>query len=606
MSTATTTRPSPQTPWTSHPQSRAHQKPPSTTPLNLPTRIPGSAGQSLSPRLSAGLRSPSKQHDMRTSSPGYFGFAVEPGGHAVDPKDSGHTKTNWTPPDSTKARSAGLKSPKFVPLDYNAEFEAFRRQSETNPFTLSHGNFSAHLPGTSSATRTTSAKHQATSPEFYSEDKPQGKKPALDSVSMGVDRPLVPKGSSQSNSVDRASILDIPRNESPANLSSLDLPKAPSCPPDDRHARLSLPQNSVGGSSTISQTQSSRASTLPASLNRGPGMIDPEDLASLISDCVAQDILFLDLRVTPQYSNSRIIGAINLCLPTTLIKRPSFNLQRLADTFTRQEDKQKFLHWTDAKYIVAYDSSSAQLKDAASPINTLKKFGNEGWHGTTYVIRGGFVSFSTKFPHLVDSAPAAGTQDPNQSQLSIDPQAAGIAPVAGGCPMPTAKTAANPFFGNIRQNMDLIGGVGQMPLKRPEVLTDKSMSELPTWLREASDKGDNGRTVSDRFLNIEKTEQQRMQKALSGHVSYGSPLPSTVAPVQIAGIEKGTKNRYKDMLPFDHSRVRLQNVPTGECDYVNASHIKAKHSNRHYIATQAPVPATFEVSSLSRPLFERS
>ena len=63
--------------------------------------------------------------------------------------------------------------------------------------------------------------------------------------------------------------------------------------------------------------------------------------------------------------------------------------------------------------------------------------------------------------------------------------------------------------------------------------------------------------------------------------------------VQIAGLEKGNKNRYNNIWPFEHSRVKLQGVPSHGCDYVNASHIKAAWSNKHYISTQAPIPGTF-------------
>ena len=161
--------------------------------------------------------------------------------------------------------------------------------------------------------------------------------------------------------------------------------------------------------------------------------------------------------------------------------------------------------------------------------------------------------------------------------------------------MPTTQTAANPFFSSIRQNMDLADGVGQMPVTLPSTLNERGISGLPLWVRSASDEKDRGKTVAETFLSIEKAEQQRMQKALSVHVSYGSPTPKSAGGVQIAGIEKGTKNRYKDMLPYDHSRVRLKNIPPGDCDYVNASHLKADYSNKHYIASQAPVPATFEV-----------
>ena len=205
------------------------------------------------------------------------------------------------------------------------------------------------------------------------------------------------------------------------------------------------------------------------------------------------------------------------------------------------------------------------------------------------------MSFSRKSPDLIDRRPANEMESAQGRKLLIDPQRPLVAPVAGGCLMPSNQNAANPFFGSIRQNMDLIGGVGQMPLKVSQYLQMPGNRYLPLWLKKVSDERDAGRVVADRFLQIEKGEQQRMQKALSGAVYYGSPSEISPNAVRIAGIEKGTKNRYKDILPYDHTRVRLKGVPPGECDYINASHIKSFSSNRRYIASQAPVPATIEV-----------
>ena len=78
----------------------------------------------------------------------------------------------------------------------------------------------------------------------------------------------------------------------------------------------------------------------------------------------------------------------------------------------------------------------------------------------------------------------------------------------------------------------------------------------------------------------------------------GKAGPGAGSRPQICGIEKGGKNRYKDILPFEHARVKLQGRVNGDCDYVNASHVKASRSNKRYIATQGPLPATFEVSVL--------
>uniref|UniRef100_A0A8D0CTZ3 protein-tyrosine-phosphatase n=1 Tax=Sander lucioperca TaxID=283035 RepID=A0A8D0CTZ3_SANLU len=53
------------------------------------------------------------------------------------------------------------------------------------------------------------------------------------------------------------------------------------------------------------------------------------------------------------------------------------------------------------------------------------------------------------------------------------------------------------------------------------------------------------------------------------------------------------KNRYKDIVPFDHTRVKLTLTTTkNDTDYINASFIKGASGSRAYIATQGPLPHT--------------
>jgi protein-tyrosine phosphatase len=235
------------------------------------------------------------------------------------------------------------------------------------------------------------------------------------------------------------------------------------------------------------------------------------------------------------------------------------------------------------------------MKDAAPMINVLNKFAAEGWNGEGSILRGGFKVFSNQFTALVQqpqsSTPGLSSRRLNSMQISLP----SFAPIAGGCALPESSSAAIPFFGNIRQNMDLMGGVGQIPLQLPQNFTDSKRRLLPRWLRDASDIEDGGQKVSEKFLELEKKELDRMKQALSYEmtgVSTSAEAPSK--KYRVAGIEKGNKNRYNDIYPFDHSRVRLQDVPSGGCDYVNANYMKAEYSNKRYIATQAPVPETFD------------
>ncbi|XP_052233524.1 tyrosine-protein phosphatase non-receptor type 1-like isoform X2 [Dreissena polymorpha] len=53
--------------------------------------------------------------------------------------------------------------------------------------------------------------------------------------------------------------------------------------------------------------------------------------------------------------------------------------------------------------------------------------------------------------------------------------------------------------------------------------------------------------------------------------------------------ENRLKNRYRDVSPYDHSRVILQE---GDSDYINASIIQVPESNRTYILSQGPLEHT--------------
>lgn len=605
MTATATSRPSPRGPWS--PRTPSGNLPiPSTTPMGYPAKTPGQP----TPRQSSKALSPHSARPQRSSSPNYFEFVTDPGSNPPNPNAGIHAKKNWSPP-SAGDKPKPATSPQNYPLESHPRFEDFRRQSETNTFTLGHGHLSQlsgkGIPSAQPPTIESVADQSHRRPSVISPKSQAGVRRDGDGASdddRDVDQPSEQRPVPTPLQSQEPSFFDMPKLQSrdnvqsPANFSQSDLSnlkRTQISHNDDRHPRNSLPHNRVD----LLQQVVQRSETLPSSVSTdGPTMVSPHDLVEIFRGHLPQDVLLLDLRVYPQFSKSRIRDSINLCIPTTLLKRASFNVQKLSETFTKENEKAKFDQWREAKFIIVYDAGSMQLKDATSSVNTLKKFVNEKWNGATLVLRGGFSAFSKKFPEQIDERPATETDGSSARNLSIDPPAA--APVAGGCMMPAAQTAANPFFGTIRQNMDLIGGVGQMPVQLPSGLKEDGLRDFPAWLRKASNVDDKGKAVADHFLGIEQAEQHRMQKALNVKVQYGTPNPLSPEAVQIAGIEKGAKNRYKDILPFDHSRVKLQNVEFGGCDYINASHLKAQYSNRHYIATQAPVPATFQVGLAHR------
>ncbi|THG93498.1 hypothetical protein EW026_g7754 [Hermanssonia centrifuga] len=86
---------------------------------------------------------------------------------------------------------------------------------------------------------------------------------------------------------------------------------------------------------------------------------------------------------------------------------------------------------------------------------------------------------------------------------------------------------------------------------------------------------------------------------MSGSKSEASAAISAVVkagmfPFSItAGVEKGAKNRYRNIWPFEHARVRLSKARPEDDDYMNASYVQPLGTTKRYIATQGPLPATF-------------
>ncbi|CDO69835.1 hypothetical protein BN946_scf184803.g33 [Trametes cinnabarina] len=152
------------------------------------------------------------------------------------------------------------------------------------------------------------------------------------------------------------------------------------------------------------------------------------------------------------------------------------------------------------------------------------------------------------------------------------------------------------------------------------------------------DADDLTRALEDQFYNIELGEQKRLLGVMERHSmesgrviqegsgfrgvtgttsvgksTEGKPVvgaimsdvdPKTAAvvgeeaissfPYSItAGLEKGAKNRYRNIWPFEHARVRLRKTKPDDDDYMNASYVQPLGTTKRYIATQGPLPATY-------------
>ncbi|PHH65806.1 hypothetical protein CDD81_1533 [Ophiocordyceps australis] len=540
------------------------------------------------------MLSPKRHQEARASSPNYFGLAVEATSESRE--TSGLVRENWNSASSS-VKSFAAALPKQIPLEPNADFEAFKRQADINrgkSFSLPTAH-QLHPPSLATPVRPRPPRwhthvSDADSDSFFPSTtafRKDGINGRIDVDQASLhDSAYVSSDSKRNSEVSTIpmSITGMPRFDSPRLLDLSQCHTTTLSKPDGCDSRLSLMTSKVDPPSP-QPADMSRAATLPSKLDSASRMMSVGDLKELVDSPDSQHLLLLDIRSSQSHALSHIRGALNLCIPTTLLKRPTFNIQKLQQTFHGGSSSSKFSRWRDMRWIVVYDAHASDKRDAVTAQNMIRKFTNEGYSGSTAILRGGFTLFEKTYPKLVDEgcdSPTSPSQSNSNSRASK-----GLAPVIGGVNLPQSTNEPDPFFSNIRQNIDLADGVGQLEVAWPLGL---DLMQLPHWLRDAASNSDKGKRVSDKFLRIELDEQSRMRSAYAAF----NPNLRQESKFYLSGVEKGCKNRYKDILPFDHARVRLQHKPEGSCDYVNASHLKTSGSNKRYIASQGPLPATFE------------
>lgn len=405
--------------------------------------------------------------------------------------------------------------------------------------------------------------------------------------------------------------------------------------------------------------------------------IAPADLPAWLAN---PDALVVDIRPHAAFSSARIPSAISLSVPSTLLKRPLFSLQRLSEMLPSAVSRARFSAWRTVSRIVVYDADSLSAGESSNIYGLLRKFKSDGFEGELAWLQGGFQAVWRDRRDIVDTnppTPEADDEDEVASTLKTRhlPMAAfslssttvhnfphfnspSKRPFSfSSQPLPTASgnshPAFNPFFDAVRQNTELSHGITErIPLRLPRRVR-RRIHQLPfPWLQDIarraansprqrhaftdsssseseSDDAANPADVEEgkealamQFFKIELSEQRRLMGIMEHHSresGQASEHPScSVAPFPFsitAGVEKGAKNRsasiffflsltskskqkekkrrYRHIWPFEHARVRLHQNNQADDDYVNASYIQPLGTNRRYIATQGPLPATF-------------
>ncbi|KAK6341681.1 hypothetical protein TWF696_008749 [Orbilia brochopaga] len=528
-----------------------------------------------------------------TSNPasGYFGFDRD----AVAAEES-YAQNNWSAGSSL--RSVAARSPQVLDIDnMPTPSENFRRQSSA--IAAHNKNHAA-----TQRSRANSREIATVMDEYFGaaalKSPRHDRSDSSSNSSSGNSRKILsprPESELQPRVSRKETLYEEPQNyfdqarhESLSNYDTPILPNGRSVSVSG-YSSTSMPHlhGPVAGDFPRPTLDRQRSSTMPPSSQvDGLSLMYPSKLAQIL-DKNPKSILLLDLRPFQPFSASRVFDSVNVSIPTTLLKRPSFNIAKLTESIGGPAMKAQLARWKEVSTIIVYDACSRTVKESATAAHTVSKFAREGWQGEAYLLSGGFEDFSDIYPELVDHKPLQD-QTKKSSPMSLAGSSDG-GPPAFNCVLP--QNAANPFFANIRQNMDLIGGVGEIALKIPAHINTETRRAMPKWIREIL-KEDGAKKVADKFLKLEKAEQRRMQDALNCNVTYDSPKAMRASKSHmLAGVEKGAKNRYNNIWPYDHTRVKLTDYSPESCDYINASYVSTEFSTKRYIATQGPMPHTF-------------
>lgn len=125
----------------------------------------------------------------------------------------------------------------------------------------------------------------------------------------------------------------------------------------------------------------------------------PDQLRDEISkNPKGQSLLVIDCRPQSEYSRSHIRGAINIILPTLMLKRLKRGNLNIASVIQNNEAKERFTKNFKSATIVLYDECSTDLHaNPSSVINLLLKKMKQDGSRTTFLL-GGFSTFEERFP----------------------------------------------------------------------------------------------------------------------------------------------------------------------------------------------------------------
>lgn len=131
----------------------------------------------------------------------------------------------------------------------------------------------------------------------------------------------------------------------------------------------------------------------------GPQMILAGHLNDLLDIFPPAQILLVDLRSPSEFQRSHIHNAVNLRLPSRVLRMTS--LEMLDRTFPDEQSRRSFTRWSKTKCMVIYDRNIEAPGDCPTAPDLLDMLRRRGWPGRCFVLKGPFREFSMSFDKYI-------------------------------------------------------------------------------------------------------------------------------------------------------------------------------------------------------------
>ncbi|SGY61237.1 BQ5605_C007g04538 [Microbotryum silenes-dioicae] len=456
---------------------------------------------------------------------------------------------------------------------------------------------------------------------------------------------------------------------------------------------------SSNGASLLSQSTglTSTGSAAPSKLTSVPP-------SALLDIFVADEssVLVLDMRTHTNYLSVHLRSSVNICIPSTLLRRPTYGIDRVSEGLP-PDDQSIFARWSSVPTIAVFDADSNFRPETSPTTSLLNKFDKAGTSAQLLWVRGGWAGLKKEIVakgllnSLLEYGPSGRPNSPGseagatneggsstggvmefsspskkharsvlqvrdlpiaafqQSSTQAFVQSGGVGgrPTAESNPQNDSgsehsrhgrsgsqgpgvikrmksgyapysssssnngrdgsstdsgadrRVATNPFFDNIRQNSEALSLSRMLENLSPvefDIIPAHLRTRLPPFLSALTSLPpfERARVLAYQFYELESAERKRLQGALNWHANVqgkdGEHAHESAMYQKFgisAGVELGGLNRFKNIFPYEHARVKLIRHASGATDYVNASHIQLAGSKRRFIASQGPLPSTY-------------